>query len=69
MHKKAHTPGLQAVHLEAMHGTCADLLQYVVDTHLDEVWHRFLVSLLADIQLLPNPYPRFLSVMRGCTMR
>ncbi|XP_076434966.1 uncharacterized protein LOC143274879 isoform X2 [Babylonia areolata] len=45
------------------------LLKYMTDTHLDEVWHKFLVGLLADIQLLPNPYPRFLSTMRGCTVR
>ena len=45
------------------------VLQYVIDSHLDEVWHRFLVRLLADVHLVPNPYPRFLSLMRGCTAR
>ncbi|KAK7483727.1 hypothetical protein BaRGS_00025048 [Batillaria attramentaria] len=45
------------------------LLKYVIDTHLDEVWHGFLVRLLADTHMPPNPYPRFLSLMRGCCMK
>ncbi|PVD32773.1 hypothetical protein C0Q70_08219 [Pomacea canaliculata] len=43
--------------------------QYITDTHLDEVWHGFLVSLKDSMFMPANPYPQFLGLMRACCMK
>ncbi|XP_041348903.1 uncharacterized protein LOC121368301 [Gigantopelta aegis] len=45
------------------------LMKYLIDTHLDEVWHSFLIELFLNQYLLPNPYPRLISRLRQGAMR
>lgn len=45
------------------------LMQYSVDTHLDESWHKFLTALLNKDHLPPNPYPTLISLFREQAMR
>ncbi|KAJ8312010.1 hypothetical protein KUTeg_009383 [Tegillarca granosa] len=47
----------------------AVLLRYIVDTHLDKVWHDFLIDLAVADYFPPNPYPRLVSVLRQSAMR
>ncbi|KAI8507211.1 hypothetical protein Bbelb_145910 [Branchiostoma belcheri] len=47
----------------------AVLMQYMVDTKLDETWHDFLVELLCGAYLPPNPYPRFVTAMRQAALK
>ncbi|CAH1232405.1 Hypp453 [Branchiostoma lanceolatum] len=47
----------------------AVLMQYMVDTKLDETWHDFLVELLCGAYLPPNPYPRFVTAMRQSALK
>eukprot|EP00058_Branchiostoma_floridae_P020307 XP_002605797.1 hypothetical protein BRAFLDRAFT_121903 [Branchiostoma floridae] len=47
----------------------AVLMQYMVDTKLDETWHDFLVELLCGAYLPPNPYPRFVTAMRQSSLK
>ncbi|XP_078338617.1 uncharacterized protein LOC111132219 isoform X2 [Crassostrea virginica] len=45
------------------------LMQYAIDTHLDETWHNFLTTLLNKGHLPPNPYPSLISLLRQQAMR
>lgn len=45
------------------------LMQYSIDTHLDESWHIFLTALLNKDHLPPNPYPTLISLFREQAMR
>ncbi|XP_061197839.1 uncharacterized protein LOC133205957 isoform X1 [Saccostrea echinata] len=45
------------------------LMQYTIDTHLDETWHSFLTALKDKEPLPPNPYPSLISLFRQQAMR
>lgn len=45
------------------------LLKYMIDTHLDESWHKYLTELVTGEFFPPNPYPRLTSVFRLNSMR
>ena len=40
------------------------LLQYILDTRLEEVWVDFVMTLVADDSYPPNPFPRFITCLR-----
>ncbi|ELU05200.1 hypothetical protein CAPTEDRAFT_227162 [Capitella teleta] len=43
--------------------------QYIVDTHLDKVWPKFLIDLLSGPTFPPNPFPRLVTTFRQCAMK
>ena len=43
--------------------------QYMTDTHLDEVYHDFLLELATGEYYPPNPYPRLVSMLRQQAMK
>ncbi|XP_074641822.1 uncharacterized protein LOC141899427 isoform X2 [Tubulanus polymorphus] len=45
------------------------LMKYMVDTHLDEVWTQFLVEILSQTYLTPNPFPALVTVLRQAALR
>ncbi|XP_069135817.1 uncharacterized protein [Argopecten irradians] len=47
----------------------AVLLRYLVDTHVDLVWHDFLLDIATGEHFPPNPYPLLVSILRQCAMR
>ncbi|GFO22599.1 hypothetical protein PoB_004910400 [Plakobranchus ocellatus] len=47
----------------------AVLMRYIVDTHLDETWEKFLEESFQRQQPPLNPYPSFISKCRACAMK
>ncbi|OWF40958.1 uncharacterized protein LOC110463111 isoform X3 [Mizuhopecten yessoensis] len=47
----------------------AVLLRYLVDTHVDLVWHDFLLDIATGEHFPPNPYPLLVSILCQCAMR
>ncbi|XP_061197779.1 uncharacterized protein LOC133205901 isoform X2 [Saccostrea echinata] len=47
----------------------AVLIQYMLDTHLDDVWKEYLLELARAQYYPPNPYPRFVSLLRQQAMK
>ncbi|XP_012938073.2 uncharacterized protein LOC101862797 [Aplysia californica] len=45
------------------------LMKYVIDTHLDETWEKFMEGLFLHRHPSPNPYPAFISLCRANAMR
>ncbi|XP_048752215.2 uncharacterized protein LOC125663853 isoform X2 [Ostrea edulis] len=45
------------------------LMQYAIDSHLDETWHSFLTILQNKESLPPNPYPTLISLLRKQAMK
>ena len=41
----------------------------MIDTHLDESWHKYLTELVTGEFFPPNPYPRLVSIFRQNAMR
>ncbi|RUS74642.1 hypothetical protein EGW08_017596, partial [Elysia chlorotica] len=47
----------------------AVLMRYIVDTHLDETWEKFLEESFQRPTPPLNPYPSFISKLRACAMK
>uniref|UniRef100_A0A2C9KZE9 Uncharacterized protein n=1 Tax=Biomphalaria glabrata TaxID=6526 RepID=A0A2C9KZE9_BIOGL len=45
------------------------LMKYIVDTHLDEMWEKYLEEIFEENKPPANPYPSFITFCRACAMR
>ena len=43
--------------------------QYMIDTHVDEMWSDYLIDLAGGDVFPPNPFPRLITKLRQCAMR
>jgi hypothetical protein len=50
-------------------GLISLISQYMLDTHVDEVWREYLLMIARAQYFPPNPYPRFVSLLRQQAMR
>ncbi|XP_063416904.1 uncharacterized protein LOC134699224 [Mytilus trossulus] len=44
-------------------------IKYMIDTHLDESWHKYLTELVTAEFFPPNPFPRLTTIFRQNAMR
>ncbi|XP_050409076.2 uncharacterized protein LOC126824019 [Patella vulgata] len=45
------------------------LMKYMIDSHLDETWYKFLVEVYTGDYIPPNPYARLITRLRQCAMK